>query len=125
MFRDGGGEGGSVRTLDASEKCVALYSRRKREGERELAWERKRIRGPRTWSTIKEGTLSTLNDSEISSFASASIWSDSSVGYFRASSMKTSVICAHGCAHDAQKYRRDTRWRSAERRDLKCSEDVT
>ena len=66
-----------------------------------------------------------LNDSEISSFASASIWSDSSVGYFRASSLKTSVICTHASAHDAQKYRRDTRWRSAERRDLNCSEDST
>ena len=99
MFRDGFGEGGGVRARDTAEKCVAL-----RPGGKMAPKEEANNNGDRrTLSMIKVGTLSMSNDSAISDCSSASIWSESIFGYFRASSVTTTVICLHGSAHGAQK----------------------
>lgn len=49
----------------------------------------------------------------------------STCGYLSASSRTTAFICSHGSAQLAQKFKSDTRFRSADMSVVKCSGDVT
>ena len=100
MVRDGLDEGVGVGPHDAGETCVVLALRV--GGRMAPKGQANNGRNGRTLSMTK-GTLSISNDSAISDCSSAYIWSESNFGYFRGSSVTTSVICLHGSAHGAQK----------------------